>query len=728
MAAALTWRVRRSLRRLLLAGTAGLLAAGLMGGMPAAAAAGPAWSLVSIQPVRAAGGALSAVSCPSSGSCSAVGEFNAKTFFRMAPLGAGWNGAGWARQQMPAPSGASELDMTGESCTSAGACTAVGTVNPGGAPVALAERWDGSRWTVQPVKDPSTGVLGTSLNAVSCWSADGCMAVGQIRLGRGITWYPMAALWNGTAWTVRRLPSGGDDLSGISCASATACVAVGHHYRKPLAESWNGSAWAVQAMPRTDGELSAVSCTSAQACIAVGNITRQITRHVSALAERWDGSSWAVVPTPRPGNASLDAVSCSSALACTAVGARYGSGLAERGLAERWNGQQWTIQPAGALARVVFSGISCPSSRECSVVGAAAGRTLAERWDGTNWAVQQTPDGTEGLYAPLSAVSCASAAACTVVGMYSDVTGRRLPLAERWDGTSWAIQHVPGAGGLSGVSCPSVAYCVAIGHDGGHPQAQIWAGTSWVSQPIGSIAGARSARLAAVSCASATACTAVGDYTSLHGQHYPLAERWNGTAWARQDLPAVPDSRAGSLLGVSCAAAHACTAVGQYFDLAKRKWRMLAEAWNGTTWAVQPTPTPSGHGAGFYSPALSGVSCVSPAACTAVGRFADLTLAERWDGQRWTIQTTPNPSTTESILAGVSCPSVTTCITVGAYYDSTGMEASLAERFDGTAWTAQSTPNPADGGSAYLYGVSCPSASACIAVGEADATLVERYS
>ena len=31
----------------------------------------------------------------------------------------------------------------------------------------------------------------------------------------------------------------------------------------------------------------------------------------------------------------------------------------------------------------------------------------------------------------------------------------------------------------------------------------------------------------------------------------------------------------GSLLGVSCAAAHACTAVGQYSNLAERKWRML---------------------------------------------------------------------------------------------------------------------------------------------------------
>jgi hypothetical protein len=722
MVAVLRWRVRRSLCRVLQAGTAGLLAAGLLGGMPASAASGPSWSLVSVPPVRAAGGALSAVSCPASGACSAVGEFSVKTFFKVAPVGAGWNGASWARQQMPAPSGASELDMTGESCASARACTAVGTVNKDFTAEALAERWDGSRWTVQPIKVQSW-VRATSLNAVSCWSANGCMAVGEMRVGNGMAWYAMAAQWNGTAWTIRRLPLSEHDLVGISCVSATACVAVGHHQDKTLAEGWNGSAWTVQATPRTGGELSAVSCTSGQACIAVGNITGPISGHVGVLAERWDGSSWTVVPTPRPHNAALGAVSCSSALACTAVGWRSGGVLAER-----WNGQQWASQPAGAPAGAALNGVSCASSRQCTAVGTAAGKTLAERWDGTNWAVQQTPNAMEGLYAPLSAASCGSAASCTVVGAYSDVAGRQLALAEHWNGTSWAIQHVSGGGVLSGVSCPSAAYCVAVGHNKHNPQARTWAGTSWASQRIGAVAGARSARLAAVSCASATACTAVGDYITQPGQRYPLAERWNGTSWARQSIPAVPDGGRVALLGVSCPTAHACTAVGQYFNRAKHRWRLLAEAWNGTSWALQPTPAPTGTGSGFYHPALTGVSCVSPAACTAVGRFADLSLAEHWDGQRWTIQTTPNPSTVDSILAGVSCPSAATCIAVGSYYGPTSVEASLAEGFDGTTWTAQPTPNPAGNASAYLYGVSCPSVSVCIAVGDADATLIERYS
>jgi hypothetical protein len=58
----------------------------------------------------------------------------------------------------------------------------------------------------------------------------------------------------------------------------------------------------------------------------------------------------------------------------------------------------------------------------------------------------------------------------------------------------------------------------------------------------------------------------------------------------------------------------------------------LAERWNGSTWAVQPTPNP----AGSVFTALNAVDCISPAQCVAVGGFATssagLTLAERYSG------------------------------------------------------------------------------------------------
>ena len=70
----------------------------------------------------------------------------------------------------------------------------------------------------------------------------------------------------------------------------------------------------------------------------------------------------------------------------------------------------------------------------------------------------------------------------------------------------------------------------------------------------------------------------------------------------------------------------------------------LAESRNGTMWTVQPTPSPAGATFSY----LSGVSCTSASACTAVGYFGNsagniLNLAEGWNGTRWTIESTPNP-------------------------------------------------------------------------------------
>jgi hypothetical protein len=39
--------------------------------------------------------------------------------------------------------------------------------------------------------------------------------------------------------------------------------------------------------------------------------------------------------------------------------------------------------------------------------------------------------------------------------------------------------------------------------------------------------------------------------------------------------------------GVSCPAANACTAAG--YAHGNRGFQAVAEAWNGSTWAVQPT-------------------------------------------------------------------------------------------------------------------------------------------
>jgi hypothetical protein len=192
------------------------------------------------------------------------------------------------------------------------------------------------------------------------------------------------------------------------------------------------------------------------------------------------------------------------------------------------------------------------------------------------------------------------------------------------------------------------------------------------------------------------ACTAVGNYVNSAGIRVALAERWDGTSWTVQSTPNPAGATASGLAGVSCTSRADCTAVGAYTNSAGVRVT-LADHWNGTSWTVQSTPNP----AAAKESVLSGVSCTSSTACTAVGHYrisagVNVMLAERWNGTSWTVQSTPSPADgTGSSLFGVSCTSSTACTAVGNYVNSAGSGLTLADGWNGTSWTVQSTPNPA---------------------------------
>ena len=103
------------------------------------------------------------------------------------------------------------------------------------------------------------------------------------------------------------------------------------------------------------------------------------------------------------------------------------------------------------------------------------------------------------------------------------------------------------------------------------------------------------------------------------------------SGWSIQQTPNPTGGSDVVLNGVSCASASACTAVGGPAQPAATGVT-LAEGWNGTTWSIQHTPNP----AGGSNSTLNGVSCASATACTAVGGSFNgttgVTLAERWNG------------------------------------------------------------------------------------------------
>ena len=385
----------------------------------------------------------------------------------MGMLPAAASGAGWSNPKPVVPQGV----LQGVSCASAAACIAVGDhVNGAGTHLTLAERWNGGSWAIQNTPSP-TGAIDSYLYGVSCVSASACTAVGDY--ANGVGYVTLAERWNGSSWQIQSTPNpaGAQDsyLSGVSCASAGACTAVGEYtdaagFIVTLAERWNGSSWQVQSTANTaatDSRLRSVSCASASACAAVGFTENSGGTEVT-LAERWNGTGWQIQSTPNPTGAKgsvLTGVTCAPASTCTAVGYYQSSSAGQLALAERSNGTSWQVHstpmPAG-VRDSELDGVSCVGASVCSAVGnyaTLAGEfALAERWSGTSWKLQSTPVPAGAKDVELNGVSCTSASACTAVGDYYTST-TRTTLAERWNGTSWAIQGTPtpAAGAPAGI-------------------------------------------------------------------------------------------------------------------------------------------------------------------------------------------------------------------------------------------------------------------------------------
>jgi hypothetical protein len=148
----------------------------------------------------------------------------------------------------------------------------------------------------------------------------------------------------------------------------------------------------------------------------------------------------------------------------------------------------------------------------------------------------------------------------------------------------------------------------------------------------------------------------------------------------------------------------------------------VAERWDGKIWTAQSVPLPPDA---IGDSQLRGVSCTQGGSCEGVGFYTsgttgrDVTLAEGWNGTAWTVQTTPvfPANYIGNDFFAVSCPASNYCEAVGFNADQYGFQVNLIEAWDGTSWTQQpvSSPSPING--TQLYGVSCTAPTACEAVG-----------
>jgi hypothetical protein len=460
---------------------------------------GARWSVArSPNPKGAEFSRLASVSCASARRCLAVGYSYTSTEIALAES---WNGARWSVLRDPSPSINAVLDAV--SCGRAASCLIVGTFyNSSNNYATLAERWNGRAISV--VSQDS------DLPAISCVSATYCVAVGSFLNASDSQ--ALAEVWNGSRWSVVKTPSPagahGSYLNAVTCLSRTSCEAVGYYFgsqkvRLTLTESWNGAAWSVVPSPNPSGAvvsvLDAISCTSATACMAVGSAAGR------ALAETWNGTTWSLVSAPSPGTTAyseLDSVACSSSTDCQAVGYNFDTTVgADITLAETWNGATWSIatSPApgsGVGLGSVLSSISCVTASSCLAVGTKqtnyTGKqaAISEVWTGSAWTLRSAPSPKGSSYSELTSVSCLSTGKCMAVGTDKRKAGGYRTLTESWNTTAWTIVPSPspvtGPGGmtyLQAVSCTSAARCLATGNYGNpatlYPVSELWRGSAW---------------------------------------------------------------------------------------------------------------------------------------------------------------------------------------------------------------------------------------------------------
>jgi hypothetical protein len=351
------------------------------------------------------------------------------------------------------------------------------------------------------------------------------------------------------------------------------------------------------------------------------------------------------------------------------------------------------------------------------------------------WSIANTPnDGTpDGM---LYGVACPGTSTCFGVGYWTRGTGlsaQIVMLAEARHGTNWATQKLGGTDGeLYAVSCTSVSACTAVGgnFDNETILAETRTGNQWKSSSLPNPTGSYAGELDSVSCTKTptAACTAVGSYDDGGTAQIPFAESeksgTDGGAWTVSYPPPAPAGASETeLTGVSCTSADHCVAVGWYYDSTVGYGFTLAEIWDGSNWTIQTTPNPSNATSGSE---LESVSCTAADACTAVGEYDPTSgiyqsLAETWNGTAWSITPTPNPTGSFATqFSGVSCTWTDACTAVGYWENGAGQpnEFTLAEDWNGGSWSLETTPNETGDPASELSGaVACTAATACTAVG-----------
>ena len=287
------------------------------------------WSPVTAAPAeRATLDQLAGVSCLSSTDCWAVGM---RSGSYQGSLVEHFDGHGnWAAVSAPAPQGSLfsvSCDPTSRECWAVGSSSNFRS--------AVSFRLVGNVWHY--VKSVPLSASFVQANGVACATEDDCLLVGFLTPKHGAL-QALAEHWNGQRWSRVSVPGelpGGGSLAGVGCLPGSSPVRAGRlvkRYRKVPGWSRYDPSWSAGTANRSPSSQAlsgprATTPSSRRSHAPTGRHVRRSDRGAGedealVLAQGWNGSHWSNESSASPlyGFQTLSGVVCPSASDCWAVG------------------------------------------------------------------------------------------------------------------------------------------------------------------------------------------------------------------------------------------------------------------------------------------------------------------------------------------------------------------------------------------------------------------------
>jgi hypothetical protein len=340
------------------------------------------------------------------------------------------------------------------------------------------------------------------------------------------------------------------------------------------------------------------------------------------------------------------------------------------------------------------------------------------------WSLVASPNGATSNY--LSAVSGSSTGDVWAVGQQANASGATATLTQHFDGSAWSIVAAPNPGRFSvlrGVVDISPTNAWAVGVEflqtgGNQGLLLLWNGSVWTQVPAPTQAG-RFIYLNRVAANSVKDVWAVGGSFNASGSdNAPATMHYNGKKWAIVNIPNV-GSFGSTLTAVTGTSKTDEWAIGDTaINASRSSYVTLAEHWDGKKWSVVPTPN-ANSGDNVFNAAVS----VAPNDVWAIGDYYTGsifdTLTEHWNGSAWSIIKSPTIGTYGDALTGAAAFSTKAVWAVGSILQSgEGFSTTLSLKWNGKKWAQVKTPNLTGGNpDALIDAAAVPGSSTLWAAG-----------